>query len=270
METENTTQSEQPTNEMEELSHTDKIVGVISEPSNLFSKLVSLKVKASDWLLPLLAMIVVIIVATFVYMSNPEIKLQMQQQQEKAMQEQFQKMVESGQMTQQQADERIDQSRGLMNNPMFTYLFPSIGIVVMTLLWFFVFTTVAFLIAKFAFKGTGSYAQAMSAFGLPLYILVFQTIILIILGLLMGRIVSGLNPASLLNMDMKSFGGFLVSRFDVFSIWFYVVVGIAFAKMFKSDNIKKYAITSVGVWLVFMFIIFGLSKVSPIFGNMIR
>ncbi len=100
METEDTIQSEQPTNEMEELSHTDKIVGVISEPSNLFSKLSFQKPKATDWLLPLLAMMIVSIIATFIYMSNPEIKLEMQQQQRKAMQEQFDKMVESGQMIQ--------------------------------------------------------------------------------------------------------------------------------------------------------------------------
>jgi len=270
METEETVQSEQPTNEMEELSHTDKIVGVISEPTNLFSKLVFLNTKVTDWMLPLLAMIIVAIVATFIYMSNPEIKLEMQQQQEKTMREQFEKMVESGQMTQEQVDEQLDRTAEMMNNPMFIYLIPSIYIFVIMLLWFFVFTTIAFLIAKFAFKDDGSYSQAMTAMGLPMYISVLQSIILIIVGMLMSKMLTGLNPASLMGMDIKSLPGFLLSRLDVFSIWFYIVVGIAFAKMFKSDNVKKYIFTSVGVWLVFMFIIFGLSKVSPIFGNMIR
>lgn len=270
MEDNETLQSEQPTNEMEELSHTDKIVGVISEPANLFSKLSLQKVKVTDWLLPLLAMIVVTIVATFIYMSNPEIKLQMQQQQQKAMQEQFDKMVASGQMTQQQADEQIDKTMGMMGNPMFTILFPSIGILIMSFLWFFVFATVGFLIAKFALKGDGSYTQAMGAMGLPLYVVVLQTIVLIIIGLLMGKIISGINPAAFMGTDVKTFSGFLLSRLDLFSIWYYIVVGIAFAKMFRSDNIKKYVFASVGVWLVFMFIIFGLGKVVPFFGNMIR
>ena len=82
---------------------------------------------------------------------------------------------------------------------------------------------------------------------------------------------TGLNPASLIGMDVKTLTGFLLSRLDVFSIWFYVVVGIAFAKMFKSNDTKKYVITSLVIWLVFMFIIFGLGKIAPaIFGNMIR
>lgn len=270
MEDDNTNQTEQTTSEMEELSHTDKIVGVISEPSNLFSKLSLFPVKTTDWMLPLLAMIIISIAATFIYMSNPEIKLQMQQQQQKAMQEQFDKMVESGQMTRQQADEQLERTSQMMNNPMFTLLFPSIGVFIVTIIWFFVITTIAFLIAKFALKGDGGFTQAMSAMGLPLYISVLQTIVLIILGLLLGKMLTGLNPASLTGMDVKTFPGFLLGRLDVFSIWFYVVVGVAFAKMFKSDNVKKYVITSVGIWLVFMFIIFGLSQVSPFFGNMIR
>jgi hypothetical protein len=270
MENQETIQSEQPTNEMEELSHTDKIVGVISEPSTLFSKLAFAKVKVIDWLLPILALMIIAIATTFIYMSNPEIKLEMQQQQKKAMQEQFDKMVESGQMTREQADEQLDRTGEMMSNPMFIYVFPTIGAVVMTLLWFFVITTLAFLIAKFALGGNGTYSQAMSSMGLPLYINVIGGIVLIILALLMGKMVTGLNPASLTGMDVKTFPGFLLSRLDVFSIWYYVVVGIAFAKMFKSDNVKKYIFTSVSVWLVFMFIIFGLSQVSPFFGNLIR
>lgn len=270
MDTEDTIQKESPENEMEELSHTDKIVGVLSEPSSLFSKLSSVNVKVTDWLLPLLALMVVAIITTVVYMSNPEIKLEMQQQQKKAMQEQFDKMVESGQMTREQADEQLDRTSEMMNNPMFTYLFPAIGIVVMTLLWFFVITTLAFLIAKFALKGNGSYSQAMSSMGLPLYISVVGGIVIIILALIMGKMVTGVNPAALTGMDVKTFPGFLLSRLDVFSIWYYVVVGIAFAKMFKSDNVKKYVITALAVWLIFMFIIFGLSTVSPFFGGMIR
>ena len=270
MENDETIQNDQPKNDMEELSHTDKIVGVISEPTNLFTKLAFLNTKVTDWLLPLFALIVVAIAATFIYMSNPEIKLEMLQQQEKAMREQFDKMVESGQMTREQADEQLDNTMQMMGGSGMMQVFSSIGILVVMLVWFFVFTTIAFLIAKFVLKGDGSYSQAMTAMGLPLYITVLQSIILIIVGMLLGKMLTGLNPASLTGMDIKSLPGFLLSRLDVFSIWFYVVVGIAFAKMFKSDNVKKYIFTSIGVWLVFMFIIYGLGKVSPIFENMIR
>lgn len=270
METEDTLQPQEPKQEIEELSHTDKIVGVISEPTNLFTKLALLPTKATDWILPLLALIIVAIISTFIYMSNPEIKYQMQQEQEKAMREQFDKMVESGQMTREQADEQMEQSAQFVNNPMFMYLIPSISVIVIMLLWFFIFTTLAFLLAKFALKGDGGYGQAMTAMGLPLYISVLGSIILVIAGMLMGKMLTGLNPATLMGMDLKTLPGFLLSRLDLFTIWYYVVVGISFAKMFKSDDVKKYVITSLATWLIFMFIIFGLAQIVPSLGNMIR
>jgi hypothetical protein len=153
---------------------------------------------------------------------------------------------------------------------MFIYLIPSIGIFIVMLIWFFVFTTLAFVIAKFVFKGDGNFAQAMTAMGLPMYISVLQSIILLIIGLLMGKMLTGLNPAAFMGMDAKTLPGFLLSRLDVFSIWFYAVVGISFAKMFKSSNTNKYIMTSIAVWLVFMFIVFGIGQVVPQIGGMIR
>ncbi len=270
MDTEDVLQSQEPFNEIEEPSFTDKIVGVISEPASLFSKLAFLPAKVSDWILPLLAMIIISIIATFIYMSNPEIKLEMEKQQRIAMQQQFDKMVESGQISREQADEQMEKTMEMMGNSTMMRVFSSIGILVMMLIWFFIFTTIGFLIAKFVFKGDGTYSHAMTAMGLPFYISVLQSIVLIIIGLLIGKMLTGLNPAAFLGMDVKALPGFLLSRLDVFSIWFYVVVGIAFAKMFKSENTMKYVLTSVGFWLVFMFIIFGLGQVSPVFNNMIR
>lgn len=52
METEDTLQPQESKQEIEELSHTDKIVGVISEPSTLFSKLVFFPTKAAEVLHP--------------------------------------------------------------------------------------------------------------------------------------------------------------------------------------------------------------------------
>jgi hypothetical protein len=151
------------------------------------------------------------------------------------------------------------------------YLIPSISVFIIMILWFFIITTLAFLLAKFALKGDGSYSQAMTAMGLPLYISVLGSIILVITGMLMGKMLTGLNPATLMSMDLKTLPGFLLSRLDLFTIWFYVVIGISFAKMFKSNNTNKYIITSLAAWLIFMFIIFGLSQLAPsIFGNMIR
>ena len=40
----------------------------------------------------------------------------------------------------------------------------------------------------------------------------------------------------------KEFSGFILSKVNPFSIWFYSVFGIGLAKLFNSDNVKKYVI----------------------------
>ena len=215
-----TINTSEQTQETGELSHSDKMIGVFTEPTAIFSKLAFLNTKITDWLIPLIVMIIVAILTTVLYMSNPEIKLEMMEQQKKAVQEQFDEMVKSGQMTREQADEQLERTEEMMDNPMFTILFPSISIIFIMLLWFFVFTTVAFLIAKHILKGTGTYSQAMTSMGLSLYISVLGALLAIIFSLIMGKAVTGFNPAVLLGIDVKSTQGFLLSRFDVFSIWF--------------------------------------------------
>lgn len=269
METEDTIQSQQPPQQTEELSYSDKIVGVISEPSNLFSKLAIQKTKITDWLLPIVIMMLVSFITTFIYMSNPEIKIEMQQRQSTTLQKELDKRVESGEMTQEQADNLLESSSAMKNNPI-TYLITSMTVLLGWLIWFFIFTAVGFFVAKFALNGEGSYTQAMTAMGLPLYIFILQSIILVIAGMFMGKSLTGLNPASLTGMEVNKLTEFLLSRLDVFSIWFYAVVGISFAKMFKSNTVRKYIFTSLGIWLIVMYIIFELGKDYPILKEFIR
>ncbi|MCB0751414.1 MAG: hypothetical protein KDC52_08070, partial [Ignavibacteriae bacterium] len=75
--------NEEPIDELldEELGVTDKIVGVLTEPSDLFQKLSNLPVKTMDWVLPLLLLIVAVIAMQFITSSNPEIKANMIEQQ---------------------------------------------------------------------------------------------------------------------------------------------------------------------------------------------
>ena len=94
--------------ENEELGVTDKIVGVFTEPSDLFQKLSTLPVKTMDWVLPLLLLIVAIIAMQFITSSNPEIKANMIEKQMERIEKNFQETVDKGQMTQQQADEQLD------------------------------------------------------------------------------------------------------------------------------------------------------------------
>ncbi|MDA3861280.1 MAG: hypothetical protein PF445_08630 [Melioribacteraceae bacterium] len=118
--------------------------------------------------------------------------------------------------------------------------------------------------SKFILKGDGLYSDAMVAYGLPFYITSVQVILQVIVAMLMSKMVTDLSVATFLDLDKTKFIGFFLSKLDLFSIWFYVVVGIAYAKMFKSEKTIKYIGMIVGLWLGISFLFFFLSNAIPI------
>lgn len=256
-------QTEPTEEENYEPSHSDKLVGVFTEPANTFEETSKFPPKAMDWLIPIVLVIIVAALSNYLIMSNPEIKLAVIEKQMEQIEERFDEMVEQGQMTQDQADQQLDQIRDRMESGMGNILFSLIGIVIFTFVAFFVVSAVFFLFAKFIYKDTGNYSAAMVAYGLPHYIIVIQLVVMVILAFVMNKALNGTSVAAFLDVDKSTLGGFLLSKLDVFSIWFYAVVSIAYAKMFKSDSYGKYFGMIFGLWIGFSLLLFLLAKVFP-------
>ena len=82
--------------EEEELGITDKMVGVLTEPSTFFKKIANLPLKSSDWLIPLIIAIVITMISSAIMMTNPTIKADMQEKQMKQVEKYFQEQVDKG------------------------------------------------------------------------------------------------------------------------------------------------------------------------------
>lgn len=245
-----------------ELSHTDKLVGVFSEPTATFGKMAKFPPKTSDWILPLLIFMTVTILSVIVAFSNPAIKQEMRLEREK----QVQKMVDEKKITQEQADQQTEMTEKFMGGPFF-YITTSLSTIIGMFIFFFLAAGVFHLGTKLILKGAGSYKGSMIAYGLPYYILIIQIIVALILTLIMGKSFKSTSVAAFIEMDKQSILHFILSKIDVFSIWFYVVVGIGFAKMSKSGDTKKYIIVIVSLWLGFSLLFFGLGKFLPFLQN---
>jgi hypothetical protein len=151
-------QGVQPQNESSdedfELNHTDKLVGVFAEPGNNFKRISNVGVKTSDWLIPILIVIIVSIISNFVMMSNPAIKYSIMEKQMTALEERLDEMVESGQMTKDQKEQQLQQTRDFMENQGSTQLiFSTLGILIFTFVMFFIVSGVFFAVAKFGLHG---------------------------------------------------------------------------------------------------------------------
>jgi len=254
-----------------ELSHTDKLIGVFTEPIRLFSKISQFPPKVVDWIAPLLLMIIVASLSNVVLMTNPTLKYSIIEKQLEETERQLDDLVESGQLSQDQADNRLERTREFMETKGGVQIMISVvAILIFTFLIFFIISALYLLMSKFLLKGEGSYASSMVGYGLPYYILILQVIIVVILSLLFDRMFTSVSVAAFAEMDVKTFSGFLLSKVDPLSIWFYTIVSIGLAKMFKSENIGKYFGMVFGLWIGFSIVFFFLAQQFTILQNFIR
>jgi len=264
-------QNEEELEDEIEVSLTDKIVGVFTEPASLFSNIKLAGAKTSDWLIPLFLMMLLSFAVQFVVLQNPVLKQQAIDEQIERTKEFLDGYVESGQMTQEQADQQLEAAYDRMEEQMSAGLVISaVTIIVLGFIFFFVISGVYILIVKFVLKGDGSYKEGLSAYGLPGYIMALQLIATIILVLFTESIKAGPDVAKLMNMDPQTITGYVMGYLDPFKIWYYVVLGIAFAKMFKSDKSAKYIVTVISVWVIFGLLFWALAQAVPFLKFMIR
>lgn len=266
MQTDDTSNLEQISSE-QELSHTDKMIGIITAPSETFEKIAKFPPKTMDWFLPVLILCLVIALTQILVMTNPEIAFQAKQKQMEAIQKNFDEAVAKKQMTQEQADEQMNKIEERMaSSGAMMYVFQTIGIFLFVFILFFILCGIYFLLSKFALKGDGTYASALVADGLVSYIVMIQIIIAAILAFLFGRLMRDASLASLMDMDKSTITGWLLAKIDPLSIWVYSVLSIGLAKMFKSDSMIKYFVMVFGLWIIGGLLLWFVAKTVPFLG----
>lgn len=248
-----------------ELSHSDKMIGVFSEPATTFEKIAKFPLKTVDWLLPIIILLFLVIVTQIIVTSNSEIYYQIKQKQITRVQETFDQMVKKGQMTQEQADQQMNnvRDRFTKGRGVTAYIFQSVSILIFGFIIFFLISGIFFLFSRFVFKGEGSYVSAMIASGLPAYITMIQVILAAILSLIMGRLLQDVSLASFMNVDKSTFTGFLLGKIDVITIWAYAITSIGLAKLFGSKSTGKFYVLVFGLWILWGLLIFFLGQAVP-------
>ena len=246
------------------LSLSDKITGVLAEPVSFFKQLSLEKPRALNWLIPLLVLVVISSATNYIMINNPVIRGQAVDKQMAIIEKALDDAVAAGQIPQEVADTQREQYRERIEQQIEsgTLITVASQLIVIFLL-FFIVSGVFHLLSRFALKGEGSYATALSAYGSAFYILILQVIAILITALLSDKLVTGINPGLLLDIDSKEFGGFLLSKVDPFTIWFYLIVSIGFAKLYKSDSTGKYFLIVFATWIGFSLLFFIASRQFP-------
>jgi len=262
------TPTEETTNDVGELSHSDKMIGVFTEPAKTFFTTSKFPPRNKDWVIPVLIFLIVVALIRIIAMTNKEVYFEAKKQGI----ERIEQMVESGTMTREQGDEAInaiDQQMEFMQGPI-GWVITIATTLIFGFIIFFIIVGLYYLLIKFLLKGEGTFASALVANGLTSYISILQVIIAGILTMLLGKMVMDTSVASLMGSDKNTLVGWALAKIDPISIWAYVVLSIALAKMFKSESTGKYYALVFGVWLIGMFILFQLAQAVPFLQNFLQ
>lgn len=226
-----------------EMSFSDKFVGILSSPSDVFQSITTTEAKTSNWAIPLVLAIVISLIFTFVVFTQPAIQDQMKETQQKAMQER----VAEGKMTQEQMDTAMEFSKP--GSPMFL-IFGSVGVIVVLAVALFAYSLVYWLIGKIAFKSGVGFTKVLEVNGLAMYIAPVATLLTMVLIIAMGSLYAQPSAALFIsNFDPQDKMHKALAALNVFEFWAMFVTGIGLSKVWKVSFGKGLGVVLV-VWVV--------------------
>ncbi len=231
----------------------DKISGIFLAPAEVYENLVKSKPRTIDWLLPLVVMIVVAIVSTFLKFSNESIRDSLISFQE----QRFEQLVEEGKMTQEQAEiarERLSSFGGAQK------IFSAVGALIGIPIVFLIVSLVYFLLGRLFFKGDVDFMSVFSIYSLSSLIGTVGIIVATLLSFLTGSFFASASPSIFMEPSSSKLYQ-LAAKFEVFSIWQYIVFAIGLAKAFNKSYLSAFVLV-FGVWVIWIVV----SLFVPFFG----
>ena len=217
----------------EPLSLTDKFIGVLTEPAPTFENVRAAGPRVSDWLVPVLLLMIVIAAGTLARFSNPEFVAQIQQQQ----QAEIQKQVEKGDLSEEQAAtlrEQMESMQGFYG--IIGAIFGAIGYA----FFFFIIALVYWLIVRFLMRGDATFGLVLSVVGLVAYINIIDQLVSLLLLYVTGKPFVTLSPVLFMDVTITdmSFAAKASMLLNPIAIWATWVLGIGLEKVGRISRAK--------------------------------
>ena len=232
-----------------DITLSDAMAGVFTEPGETYSSVKSSSQK-NYWFIPLLIVVIVTIISSFLVMRDEELSSEIREKQKTAMNEQLDKAVKEGTMTREQADQQIEQTQKFMGGGMMI-VFGIIGSLFAVVVFFFLKALVYWSVLK-PFKSEALYRDALNVLGLAGLITAVQLVVDTVLAVLMGKLTANIGPALLFSEEAVGSSLYkLLAHFDLFTIWYLIIVGIGLAKVSRLQNSKTIPVV-FALWIIWV------------------
>jgi hypothetical protein len=250
--------------ETEELSFSDKLTGAISSPSSVFGSIAKFELKTTDWLLPLVILLVGAVLFTILKFMDPEVKNSLWDTQKKNTIEQLKKENKSATEIKQVTD-LMEKQKEVMSGPL-GYVFMAIPILIGGVIMFFISVSIFWGLAYLIFKQRITFTGMLIAYSLPSLVPLLGMVITTILTLYFSQMIADTSLATALGFEkgpLKS----ILAIIDPIKLWGCYLTGIGMAKLSKSNDTTKYIVFSVGLFATFYLIIALLGFIFPGLAN---
>ena len=225
------------------MSFTEKLTNIFVAPGELYENVRDTPKTTSNWLVPLILFIVVALLLGQLVLQNPAIVDEIT----RTMTQQFDKAIQEGKMTQEQADQMSERTKP--GSMWFTILQIG-GTVIITPIALFLLSLVYWLLGKWGMNATAPYMKVVEVAGLTMFIT-------------MPGEHRHHTPDVRHGFDLRhSQSGALVTDFDIqnklhaalakvniFTIWDLAVVSIGLSKLFQRD-LPKVLVLVFALWVV--------------------
>ena len=235
------------------LSITDKFIGILTEPAATYENVRAAGARTSDWLLPVIVVALILGVGMFIRFSNPDMAAEMMQKQTEAVQER----VDSGDMTQEEADmasSQLESMKGVIG------IFSASGAAIGYFIVFFIIALLYWVIVRFVMQGDAAYGMMLSVLGLSAWINAIDQLVSLLLTFVTGSMFANLSPALFMCGDIMETSTKMMMLLNPIAIWAVYVAGIGFEKTANISRTKA-MIAAFGFWIIF-------SVLSMLFGGM--
>ncbi|MBS1518434.1 MAG: YIP1 family protein [Bacteroidetes bacterium] len=238
--------------QQEQLTVTEAMSGVISVPGETYETIAATE-KKNYWLIPIIIAIVLGLISSFIFMQDKELTSKVMDKQKAKMMERFEKNIKEGKMTQEQANNAMESI-----NPEGT-MFKIIGYGGAALgpfIILFILGLIYFIALK-VLKSEAGFTDVLNVVGLAYLIIAIGNLIATVISVIKGDLGS-LSLGLLLSEESVGSKVYtMISKLDVFSIWFYTVVAIGITKIGRISMAKS-VIFVFGIWIIFYVVIISL------------
>jgi len=233
-------------------SFMERAVDIFSSPGKVYGEIAAMPAQTSSWVIPYILTLLIAVISNIAIFSNPSLQSQALEPQKEAIQERLQ----SGKMTQEQANqaEEMITSGGTM-----MMVIGIVGAVVVMSIMVFAGALVFWLAAKLILKSSATYKKMLEVYGLPMLIGVLGGIVTLLMMHLFNTIYAS-PGGGLIVMDhfnRKDTMHMILAQLNIFSIWQMAVFGVGISKISGKSTGTGVGLTlgAWGLWVVAMSLI---------------